>query len=130
MKQPEDGGPAFPVPGREYNITPTGMSLRDYFAGQAMQAYIQALAMGGHTISQSHREIADESYRISDHMLEQRAMDNEIKPEADVPDDWVTCVYCSGSGTDGFDRCHPPSPYVCASCDGKGKVPPSTIETP
>lgn len=41
-----DGGPAFPVPnyvnadGESFISTPSGMSLRDYFAAMAMQAMI------------------------------------------------------------------------------------------
>jgi len=37
MQPIDDGGPAFPVRGDELN---TGMSLRDYFAGQAMAALV------------------------------------------------------------------------------------------
>ncbi len=38
-----DGGPAFPLPKELYEhseISPYGMSLRDYFAAQAMQAIV------------------------------------------------------------------------------------------
>ena len=40
-KTPADGGPAFPV--AHSHLIQSGMSLRDYFAGKAMQA----LAQGG-----------------------------------------------------------------------------------
>ena len=41
MTQPNDGEPAFPVPMVRYednffNVTDAGMSLRDWFAGQAL----------------------------------------------------------------------------------------------
>lgn len=35
MNKRIDGGPAFPIPW-EYVVSETGMSLRDYFAGQAL----------------------------------------------------------------------------------------------
>ena len=36
MSERDDGGPAFPIPADEPGNTYTGMSLRDYFAGQAL----------------------------------------------------------------------------------------------
>ena len=47
MKTPNDGEPAFPVPvgerefwDREENGSPNGMSLRDWFAGMALQGQL------------------------------------------------------------------------------------------
>lgn len=45
-----------------------GMSLRDWFAGMAMQGYIA----GGVPVDVSHRELADKVYRMADAMLEER----------------------------------------------------------
>lgn len=42
--QHDDGGPAFPVPGTEYNERYPGMSLRDWFAGQALNGITEAVA--------------------------------------------------------------------------------------
>ena len=40
MSTPKDGGPAFPSPDtRGYDGVP-GMTLRDYFAGRALHAYL------------------------------------------------------------------------------------------
>jgi hypothetical protein len=66
-----DGGPAFPTETVEYGsgnfkYGKKGMSLRDYFAGQAM------ISMVGHSIS-----IAKEAYQVADAMLEART----LKPE-------------------------------------------------
>lgn len=35
----KNGGPAFPVPGLQHDQDFNGMSLRDYFAAKAMQAF-------------------------------------------------------------------------------------------
>jgi hypothetical protein len=59
----EEGGPVHPV---TYGNIHDGMSLRDYFAGQAM------ISMVGHSIN-----IAEEAYQIADAMLEART----LKPE-------------------------------------------------
>lgn len=59
-----DGGPAFPW-GTNGHIL-GGMSLRDWFAGQAL------LATAGHLESSSIENIADNSYRIADAMLASR----------------------------------------------------------
>jgi hypothetical protein len=60
MKQ-DDGGPAFPSPAQQ------GMSLRDWFAGMAMQSIISIDA----TVSDS--EFASWGYEIADAMLKERA---------------------------------------------------------
>jgi hypothetical protein len=38
MAERKDGGPAFPRRGNDHEEGAKGMTLRDYFAGQAMQA--------------------------------------------------------------------------------------------
>lgn len=60
-----DGGPAFPI---EMTGTPyaPGMSLRDWFAGQAL-AGIMTNPVGGEQIS-----VANKAYRIADAMLAAR----------------------------------------------------------
>lgn len=65
---PDDGGPAFPEPGLsglpngEWIYRRAGMSLRDWFAGQALSQTIG---------SEEHR--ADHAYRIADAMIAARA---------------------------------------------------------
>lgn len=34
----------------------------------------------------------------------------------------VSCPWCGGDGTDGYDRCLPPNPYICSICNGSGEV--------
>lgn len=71
MSTKNTGGPAFPRPISQQNTTiqskpidaQDGMTLRDYFAGQAMQTYRDAMPLN---------EIADYSYGIADAMLEAR----------------------------------------------------------
>jgi hypothetical protein len=74
------GGPAFPTPrftmdgeGRVlgFSISTDGMSLRDYFAGQAMQTMVQGkgaanLEQGGYTA------VSMMAYRMADAMLKAR----------------------------------------------------------
>lgn len=61
----EDGGPAFPVPGIAESTL--GMSLRDWFAGQALAGLMAGREPGG-----SFRDFADDSYSYADAMLEAR----------------------------------------------------------
>ncbi len=37
----------------------------------------------------------------------------------DMPDDVTTCPRCKGPADNGFDRCYPPSPYLCTRCADK-----------
>jgi hypothetical protein len=57
-----DGGPAFPHPSGEFHSADTGMSLRDWFAGQALAGVDNPWASVPH-------ELAMQSYRIADAML-------------------------------------------------------------
>ncbi len=60
---PNDGGPAFPAPlGSTHN---TGMSLRDWFAGQAL--------------SRPHGATAAQAYAIADQMLAERTKGRKEK---------------------------------------------------
>lgn len=73
MSKINDGGAAFP----QLRITPTGhysesagMSLRDWFAGQALTGILAHGSVG------NHADIASNAYRFADAMLAERA-----KPE-------------------------------------------------
>lgn len=67
MSIPDDGGPAFPSPDtRGYDGVP-GMTLRDWFAGQAL-AGIWACP----TVNGDHQDLADEAYKTADAMLAAR----------------------------------------------------------
>lgn len=66
----DDGGPAFPVPDFTYPSGQTqygtqGMSLRDWFAGQALPAIIQEIGRDAH-------HCAKEAYHHADAMMEAR----------------------------------------------------------
>ena len=70
------GGPALPVPpndlkqqDREWEDHPEGMTLRDYFAGQALAGIMHSLAMD---IERSWRDGAAACYAAADAMLEAR----------------------------------------------------------
>ena len=58
MTQDNTGGPAYPVPMNNYDH---GMTLRDYFAGQALVAVNKwhLADRGGRTVGQICYEIAD-----------------------------------------------------------------------
>ena len=61
-----DGGPAFPIPESDYEDGRTGMTLRDYFAGQAL-----AGILAGPIVSQCRGgEAAEASYNLADDMIE------------------------------------------------------------
>ena len=63
MTKPDDGGPAFPVP---YLCSVYGMTLRDWFAGQALAG------MSSKSLTASNEEIAQAAYWRADAMLAQR----------------------------------------------------------
>ena len=77
MKELNDGGPAFPPPlvfdqhGKNITWNYRGMSLRDWFAGQAM-----AGTVGNPDCDPYPHEIAKTAYAIADAMLKAR----EVKP--------------------------------------------------
>lgn len=72
MNQIDDGGPAFPVGDQSLHPLLIGMSLRDYFAAQAMP-----LVKGGWT-----SESAEACYEIADYMIAARKPQpgEEVKP--------------------------------------------------
>ena len=67
----EDGGPAFPLTADTACFK--GMTLRDYFAGQALAGYIAHLGAQGHAASRFTEECAMEAYRFADAMLAERS---------------------------------------------------------
>ena len=77
-EQINEGGPAFPgeqghTPEGGWNQTwEPGMSLRDWFAGQALAGILSRPYRGG-----TPREFAEDAYEQADAMLAAR---NEVKP--------------------------------------------------
>lgn len=84
----EDGGPAFPGtraehfpgttvhPALETQVSYPGMTLRDYFAAQAVGAAAAAYASGAIPPEEgvpASKVIADVSYTIADAMLQERS---------------------------------------------------------
>jgi hypothetical protein len=76
MSKVEDGGPAFP---QHVAISPSGdvygssyygdgMSLRDWFAGQALAGMIESHGMG----EKRHEYAAHDAYRFADAMIAAR----------------------------------------------------------
>lgn len=74
-----DGGPAFPVQDSGYNtalhkwkpLGATGMSLRDWFAGQVLPAILRSYGTG------NSDDIATECYQIADAMIAAREKGKE-----------------------------------------------------
>lgn len=68
----DDGGPAFPYPGMETRgaiyTGHTGMSLRDYFAGQILTS----IALREDQLTGDFSKFCDACYRVADTMLEAR----------------------------------------------------------
>ena len=80
MSNVKTGGTAFPaikiVAGDNYN-RPTqyhlpGMSLRDYFAAKAMQAFIAGISNVGGVIPCNDERVSERAYNIADAMLKAR----------------------------------------------------------
>ena len=72
MTTPKDGGPAFPSEGKDHGnpkYHSPGMSLRDYFAGLAMQALVTKC---GFPVDEDTIDCADLSYKLADAMLAER----------------------------------------------------------
>lgn len=71
-----DGGPAFPtdggtlIDGTRRRALESGMSLRDWFAGQVVGAYLYERFSGNHTWEPE--EIAAWSYETADAMIAER----------------------------------------------------------
>jgi len=65
-----DGGPAFPRPATDYCLCQQGMTLRDYFAGQAL-AGLSGNPREDYS-GTTREDKAVESYRQSDAMLAAR----------------------------------------------------------
>jgi hypothetical protein len=70
MSAPGNGGPAFPTSHSANYPTEIvgGMTLRDYFAAKAMQAFI-----GQNVDALGDLHLAEESYRVADSMLKARS---------------------------------------------------------
>jgi hypothetical protein len=69
MNNPNTGGPAFPVQSiyiEDQETNSQGMTLRDYFAAKAMQAYV------AHNKAYDFDDIAAISFRVADAMLKAR----------------------------------------------------------
>ena len=75
MSAINDGGPAFPVPMVPWqdgfiNVECTGMSLRDWLAGQVLQGLASDTA---YIWNRTNEEVATASYDIADAMLKARS---------------------------------------------------------
>ena len=67
----QDGGPAFATSGVNDEFAQDGMSLRDYFAGQALTGLLSNPSYVGYVNSDGPKLIA-QAYRAADLMLEAR----------------------------------------------------------
>lgn len=76
MDQTNDGGPAFPRTPFDVNDYTgdgsSGMSLRDYFAGQALAGMLTCSY-----INSSKVDLSREAYRFADRMLAERQKERE-----------------------------------------------------
>ena len=72
MTKPNDGGPAFPRAGSDYVKAQVGMSLRDWFAGQAL-AGIMANARLVTVLAESKQDPASCAFEMAEFMMEERS---------------------------------------------------------
>lgn len=68
--------PAFPVTAGNQVFT-TGMTLRDWFAGMALQSAWEALDKGYYESDQPNSSIAAAAYQLADAMLAEREKTND-----------------------------------------------------
>lgn len=74
----DDGGSAFPVPPtiiypQTKSFASVGMTLRDYFAGEAMNGLLTIhLSIGKPVAELNFSELSEAAYAISDAMLKER----------------------------------------------------------
>ena len=71
MLTPNDGGRAFPSPGSPGTDPEIGMSLRDYFAAQAMTALLGPI-IARKDIDPDFNFVAHQAYSLADDMLQRR----------------------------------------------------------
>jgi hypothetical protein len=71
VSEVKDGGQAFPVAGTQYFPGKDGMSLRDWFAGQALAGWI-AGERDPHASAWDHSWWAREAYKCADAMIAAR----------------------------------------------------------
>jgi len=87
MNCKDDGGPAFPVPGlsnlpNEGFLHPmSGMTLRDYFAAEAMKGMLSGhFSHYGHEDYWPHDQVASEAYEMADAMIKERENEQTVSP--------------------------------------------------
>lgn len=80
-----DGGPAFAKPAyrgathEDYESGSDGMSLRDYFAGQALAGWLASLAAPGAGLTKgSEKRGAELAYAFADAMIEERSRSRTV----------------------------------------------------
>jgi len=66
-----DGGPAFPTTSEPFHQGFSGMTLRDWFAGQALAVWVQA-HIDQSVDDLSKADIASQCYHYADFMLAER----------------------------------------------------------
>ena len=71
-EQPKDGGAAFPTGLTPGHYSQEGMSLRDWFAGQALAGIVGGYYANPELSGLSPRDHAEESYLIADAMIAAR----------------------------------------------------------
>lgn len=71
MSTINDGGPAFPVASEVSGWHSNGMTLRDWFAGQAMAGLASYIVKGA-----TFENVVEDAYKMADAMLKAR----EVKP--------------------------------------------------
>lgn len=77
MERIDNGGKAFPALCNDHSCNEGGMSLRDWFAGQALPAVIHATCAGQHHPGDKHgmgtvTGMALDAYELADAMLAAR----------------------------------------------------------
>jgi len=74
MRDPYDkeGGAAFPRAGSDHNVPESGMTLRDWFAGQALLGELTQPWPEGFDLDEGAEMMANRAYALADAMLAKR----------------------------------------------------------
>ena len=94
MNRPNNGGPAFPTVESDDYVTDMGMSLRDWFAGQALAGLVAF-----DRYEERPEVLAGDAYLLADAMLSEREPENasEAKPEP--------CPHCGAHRQEKCKQC-------------------------
>lgn len=71
MSDKNDGGPAFPINHPHCPDPSTGMTLRQWYAGMAMQGVIASGTVTGNDFNETSKEVSGFAFGVADAMIKE-----------------------------------------------------------